>query len=104
MAFMNEIYNFKNIFRDVEKATKKCVHLNSAIEINLYVICVKLKTHNENKHYFIINNFSDLVISNNTSHSNNITCLEHSNITSDHKIIYSDHHNRSSNNGDYHIR
>ena len=59
---MKEIYDFKNIFRDTEKVTKKFVHLNSAIEINLYVICVKLKTNNENKHYFIINIFSDLVI------------------------------------------
>ena len=32
MAFMNEIYHFKKIFRDIEKATKKCVHLNGTIE------------------------------------------------------------------------
>ena len=34
MAFMNEIYHFKNIFKDIEKATKKCVHLNGAIDFN----------------------------------------------------------------------
>ena len=32
MAFINEIYRYKKIFRDIEKATKKCVHLNGAIE------------------------------------------------------------------------
>ena len=32
MGFMNEIYHFNKIFRDIEKATKKCVHLNGAIE------------------------------------------------------------------------
>ena len=32
MAFMNEIYHIKKIFRDIEKPTKKCVHLNGAIE------------------------------------------------------------------------
>ena len=31
---MNEIYHFKKIFRDIEKATKKCVHLKVAIEFN----------------------------------------------------------------------
>ena len=34
MAFMNVIYHFKKIFRDIEKATKKSVHLNGAIEFN----------------------------------------------------------------------
>ena len=34
MAFINEIYLYKKIFRDIEKATKKCVHLNGAIEFN----------------------------------------------------------------------
>ena len=34
MAFMNEIYHFNKIFRDIEKGTKKCVHLNGAIECN----------------------------------------------------------------------
>ena len=34
MAFINEIYRYKKIFRDNEKATKKCVHLNGAIEFN----------------------------------------------------------------------
>ena len=34
MVFMNEIYHFKKIFWDIEKATKKCVHLNGAIEFN----------------------------------------------------------------------
>ena len=32
MAFINEIYRYKKIFRDIEKATKKCVHLKGAIE------------------------------------------------------------------------
>ena len=37
MAFINEIYLCKKIFRDIEKATKKCVHLNGAIEyIHIY--------------------------------------------------------------------
>ena len=38
MAFINEIYLYKKIFRDIEKATKKCVHLNlnGAIEVILY--------------------------------------------------------------------
>ena len=31
MVFINERYH-KKIFRDIEKATKKCVHLNGAIE------------------------------------------------------------------------
>ena len=31
---MKEIYHFKKIFRDMEKATNKCVHLNGAIEFN----------------------------------------------------------------------
>ena len=34
MAFIDEIYLYKKIFRDSEKATKKCVHLNDAIEFN----------------------------------------------------------------------
>ena len=34
MAFINKIYRYKKIFRDIEKATKKCVHLNGAIEFN----------------------------------------------------------------------
>ena len=34
MAFMNEIFHFKKIFRDFEKATKKCGHLNGAVEFN----------------------------------------------------------------------
>ena len=34
MAFINEIYLYKKIFRDIEKATIKCVHLNGAIEFN----------------------------------------------------------------------
>ena len=34
MAFMNEIYHFKNIFKDIEKYTKKGVHLNGAIDFN----------------------------------------------------------------------
>ena len=34
MAFINEIYHFKKIFRNIEKNIKKCVHLNSAIEFN----------------------------------------------------------------------
>ena len=34
MAFINEIYRYKKIFRDIEKATKKCVYLNGAIEFN----------------------------------------------------------------------
>ena len=34
MAFLNEIHHFKKIFRDIEKATKKCVHLNGTIEFN----------------------------------------------------------------------
>ena len=33
---MNEIYHFKKIFRDIEKATKMCVHLNGAIKYLLY--------------------------------------------------------------------
>ena len=32
MAFMKEIYHFKKIFREIEKATKQCVYLNGAIE------------------------------------------------------------------------
>ena len=32
MAFVNEIYHFKKIFRDIEKATRKYVHLNGASE------------------------------------------------------------------------
>ena len=36
MAFMNEIYHFKKIFRNIEKATKKCGHLNGAIE-NIFI-------------------------------------------------------------------
>ena len=34
MAFINETYLWKKIFRDIEKATKKCFHLNGAIEFN----------------------------------------------------------------------
>ena len=34
MAFINEIYHFKKIFRDIEKAIKNCVLLNGAIEFN----------------------------------------------------------------------
>ena len=34
MAFMNEIYRVKKIFRDIEKATKNCVHMNGAMEFN----------------------------------------------------------------------
>ena len=34
MAFINEIYHFKKILKDIEKATKKCVHVNGAIEFN----------------------------------------------------------------------
>ena len=34
MAFINEIYHFKKIFRNIEKPIKKCVHLNSATEFN----------------------------------------------------------------------
>ena len=34
MAFMNEIYLYKKIFRDIVKATKNWVHLNGAIEFN----------------------------------------------------------------------
>ena len=42
MAFINEIYLYKKIFRDIEKATKKCVHLNRAIEyIYMYIINIE---------------------------------------------------------------
>ena len=34
MDFMNEIYHFKKRIRHIEKATKKCVRLNGAIECN----------------------------------------------------------------------
>ena len=34
MAFINEIYHFKKIFRNIEKATKKYVHLKGAIEFS----------------------------------------------------------------------
>ena len=37
MAFINEIYRYKKIFRDIEKASKKCVHLNGAITIYIYI-------------------------------------------------------------------
>ena len=37
---MNEMYHFKKIFRDIEKATKKGVHLNGAIEY-IYIYCPK---------------------------------------------------------------
>ena len=36
MAFINEIYLYKKIFRDIENAAIKCVPLNSAIKINIY--------------------------------------------------------------------
>lgn len=32
MTFMEEIYQFKKIFKHIEKDTKKCVHLNGSIE------------------------------------------------------------------------
>ena len=32
MTFMHEIYQSKEIFRDIEKTTKQCIHLNGAIE------------------------------------------------------------------------
>ena len=32
MSFINEIHLYKKIFKDIEKANKKCVHLNGAIE------------------------------------------------------------------------
>ena len=35
---MNEIYHFQKIFRDIEKATKKCVHLKGAIELLLLLL------------------------------------------------------------------
>lgn len=31
---MHEIFQFKKIFTDIEKATEKCVHLYGAIEFN----------------------------------------------------------------------
>ena len=34
MAFIYEIYRYKKIFRDTEKATKKFVHLNGAMKFN----------------------------------------------------------------------
>ena len=35
MTFMQEIfYQFKKIFGDIEKATKKCVHFNAGIEFS----------------------------------------------------------------------
>ena len=34
MAIIYEIYHFNKIFRNIEKATKKFVHLNGAIEFN----------------------------------------------------------------------
>ena len=38
MAFINEIYRYKKIFRDIETATKKFVHLKGAIEyIYIYI-------------------------------------------------------------------
>ena len=40
MAFMNEIYKFKKIFRDIEKATKKWVHLNGANEYKQIIFLV----------------------------------------------------------------
>ena len=38
MTFMQEIYQFKKIFRDIEKATKKCVVLNGANEYKISMI------------------------------------------------------------------
>ena len=41
MAFINEIVHFNKIFRNIEKATKKCVHLNIYIIKNpvyIYII------------------------------------------------------------------
>ena len=32
MTFTKKIYQFKKIFRDIEKATKKCVRLNGAMK------------------------------------------------------------------------
>ena len=32
MAFMHEMYQFNKIVRNIDKSTKKCVHLNGAIE------------------------------------------------------------------------
>ena len=46
MAFMNEIYHFKKIFKDIEKATKKCVHFNCAIEFNFIVLFSYLIKYN----------------------------------------------------------
>ena len=34
MAFIYDIYRYKKIFRDTEKATKKFVHLNGAMKFN----------------------------------------------------------------------
>ena len=34
MAFMNEIYHIRKIIGDIQITTKKCVHLNGAIEFN----------------------------------------------------------------------
>ena len=42
MAFINEIYGYKKIFRDIEKATKKCVHLNGAIDYLYIYIQIEL--------------------------------------------------------------
>ena len=53
MAFINEIYHFKKIFRDIEKATKKCVHLNGAIKYIVLYIYILLK--DERLPWFIIN-------------------------------------------------
>ena len=42
MAFINEIYRYKKIFRDIEKATKKCIQLNGATEYIYIYIYIKL--------------------------------------------------------------
>ena len=47
MAFINEIYQFKKIFRNIEKVIKKCVHLNSAIEYIYIYIYTHTHTHPE---------------------------------------------------------
>ena len=42
MTFMKEMYKFKKIFRDMEKATKKCVLMNGESEYIYKYILVKI--------------------------------------------------------------
>ena len=46
MSFLSSVYNFKLIFREVEKLTLKCVHLNNGINKIIYMSYTVMFKHN----------------------------------------------------------